>query len=114
MKPQSAKAKGRNLQKLVVSKILELFPWLKEDDVNSRSMGAGGEDILLSPFARKSLPLSFECKNTERINLWNAYDQAKSNSKGFESVLVVKRNRMHPLAVVSLDYFLNLHRVEHE
>lgn len=35
---QAAKAKGRNLQKLIRDKILALFPQLEADDVKSTSM----------------------------------------------------------------------------
>lgn len=108
MKPQSAKAKGRNLQKLVREKILENFPQLRPDDVVSRSMGAGGEDIMLSPLARDILGVSFECKNVEKINVWDAYAQAEYNAKEYYPVLVIKKNHKEPLAVIDLDYFLDL------
>ena len=72
MKIKSAKAKGRNLQNLVRDKLRKifveewtLFPKLENDDIKSQTMGMGGEDILLSPMAKKLIPYSFECKNTE-------------------------------------------------
>jgi hypothetical protein len=40
-----------------------MFPELEADDVTSRSMGCPGEDILLSPKARKLLPVCIEAKN---------------------------------------------------
>ena len=80
MNTHSKKAKGRRLQKWVVEKILAVLPSLASDDVSSRSMGAGGEDVLLSPKARSLFPYSIECKNTERVNVWNFYEQALSNS----------------------------------
>ena len=52
MKTQSAKAKGRNLQKWVVNKLIETFE-IHPEDIKSCSMGAGGEDVQLSPAARK-------------------------------------------------------------
>lgn len=65
MKTASAKAKGRNLQNYVRDAILATFPnELKDGDVESRSMGAGGVDILLSHAARWYVPLSIECKAT--------------------------------------------------
>jgi hypothetical protein len=108
MKTSSAKAKGRNLQKLVVDLILKTFPVLEPDDVVSTSMGAGGEDIKLSPAARKILPLSIECKNQEKLNLYSAWEQTKANAKGFSPVLVIKKNRTEPLVVITLDHFLSL------
>jgi len=69
VKSQSCKSKGRRLQQAVRDLILENFKDLEEDDVRSTSMGAGGEDVLLSPKARKYFPFSIECKNQEKINV---------------------------------------------
>ena len=44
MKPQSAKAKGRNLQKWVRDQLIEELD-IHPEDIESRSMGAGGEDL---------------------------------------------------------------------
>ena len=106
---QSRKSKGRLLQKYVVKKFLDAFPFLTTDDVSSRSMGAGGEDVLLSQQARKVLPLSIECKNTEKINIWQAYEQAKENAGDWVPVVVHKKNRKDPIVIVDLDYFISLH-----
>ena len=46
MKTSSAKAKGRNLQKWVVSKLIEHLQ-LDEEDLESRPMGSSGEDIIM-------------------------------------------------------------------
>ena len=35
-------------------------------------MGMSGEDIVLSPAAKKAIRYSFECKNQERLNLWKS------------------------------------------
>ena len=59
MKTASAKAKGRNLQKWVASKLLDAAKALEPDDIKSTSMGAGGEDVMLSPAARKIYPWHF-------------------------------------------------------
>jgi len=106
----SGKAKGRKLQQYVRDKLLELLgPWgALPDDCKSTSMGAGGEDVQLSPFARKLLPISVECKSANRIALYGWYDQAKGNSKDYEPLLVIKMDRRKPLAVVDLDYYLQL------
>lgn len=69
MKTQSCKAKGRKLQQRVRDLILENFEDLEQDDVRSTSMGAGGEDVLLSPKARKYFPFSIECKNQESLGI---------------------------------------------
>ena len=67
LRPQSAKSKGRRLQQKIAASIIEAFPHLNEDDCFSTSMGAQGEDIRMSPLARKSVPLSIECKCQEKI-----------------------------------------------
>lgn len=108
MKTSSCKAKGRNLQKLIHDLIYEHFPHLEEGDVRSTSMGASGEDLLLSPAARKALPVSIEAKNQEKVNVWASYEQAKGNAGKYEPLLVIKKNHKKPLAVVDLNYFLSL------
>lgn len=107
MKPSSAKAKGRRLQQHVRDRIREVFG-LGEDDVLSRSTSAGGEDVVLSPAARERVPFSIECKNTERLQIWKAWEQAKANAGDYEPMVVVSRNRSDVLAVVSLEKLLDL------
>ena len=107
MNTQSGKAKGRRLQQWVMNQILDRFTSLKDDDVTSRSMGCGGEDVLLSPKARAKFPFSIEAKNTERLNLYKAYSQCIDNSKELhEPLLIVKKNHHKPLAIVDAEYFI--------
>ena len=108
MKPQSAKAKGRNLQKWTRDLILEHYPDLEPDDVRSTSMGAGGEDLQLSPAARRKFSFSVECKNVERLNVYDAYDQACANSGDHEPLLIMKKNRKKPLVVMDAEAFIKL------
>ena len=107
MKTQSAKAKGRKLQQWVRDLILESFP-LESDDVRSTSMGAGGEDVLLSPAARRYFPFSIECKNVEKLNVWQAYEQAEANCGDNEPLLVMKKNRKEPLVVMDAGKFMEI------
>ena len=108
MKTQSAKAKGRRLQQwmrdLLIEK-LEVHP----EDIESRSMGAGGEDLIMARAAREKFPYSIECKNQESINIWKSYEQAKENSGEYEPIVVLKRNNVKPLVLVDANYFVNLH-----
>ena len=76
MKPRSAKNKGKRLQNKIRDLILEKFDSLEKDDVRSITMGDSGEDILLSPAARRLFPFSVECKNQEKLNIWGALEQA--------------------------------------
>ena len=109
MRPQSAKAKGRRLQQAVVEALLDAFPHLTEDDVRSTPMGAHGEDVQLSPAARAAVPFSFECKNCERVNVWDALGQAAANARGRGTpALVLKRNRREPHVALPLAAFVDL------
>ena len=105
MESKSAKAKGRKLQQWVRDKLIG--KGLKEADVKSTSMGAGGEDVTLSTHAREAFPYSIECKNQERVSIWKAYEQCESNSNGNEPLLIVKRNHHKALAIVDAEHFIN-------
>ena len=108
MKAQSAKAKGRRFQQEVASLIQDVFD-LPEEDVVSRSMGASGTDIMLSHNAISKFPFAVECKNVERLNIWQAFNQAEENSSDrLAPLLVIARNRSRPLAVMDLQEFLLL------
>lgn len=109
MKTASAKAKGRVLQQLVRDKILDTFPELEPDDVKSTSMGASGEDIQLSPAARRWFPYSVECKSRATISTYAWYQQAKANApKDMKPILVIKQNHSKPLVVIDLDTFMEI------
>ena len=88
--------------------LLEAFPTLEPDDVRSTSMGAGGEDVQLSPAARRLFRFSVECKNVEKLNVWAAYEQACENSGGHEPLLIMKKNRKKPLVVMDAETFIKL------
>jgi hypothetical protein len=107
MKPQSAKAKGRNLQKWVVEQLQKRFPQLRQGDLKSQSMGAGGEDVILSPAARDAIPYQFECKNLAKVAVYNYYEQAKTHGN-HEPVAVVKQNGSKPLVVLDAEKFFDL------
>ena len=119
MKTKSAKAKGRNLQNLVRDRLRKVFvewtkvPRLENDDIKSQTMGMGGEDIVLSPIAKKLIPYSFECKNTEKLNLWQALEQCEGNREDRDPVLVIKRNRSKVYAVVEFDHFIKITKEKH-
>ena len=110
MRPQSAKSKGRKLQQLVCRHIVEAFSDdLTEDDVRSTSMGAGGEDVLLSPRAQQLVPFSFEAKCCERVNVWSALEQAAANCPPDRTpCVVIKKNRTAPHAIIPLEVFVSM------
>ena len=105
---KTSKAKGRRLQNLLRDLLKEAFPSLRDDDIKSQTMGMCGEDIVFSPAAQDKIPYSFECKNQERLSFWAALEQAADNSGDRTPVLVVKRNRTTPFAVIPLDNFMEL------
>lgn len=109
MKPASAKQKGRNLQKKVRDAILEAFPALTDRDVRSTSMGASGVDVQLSEVAVQRFPYSVECKNRARMAIYDLWADTTDNvAPNTHPLLVVKANGKEPLAVVSLQHFMEL------
>ena len=108
MKPRSAKNKGKRLQNKVRDIILEKFDSLEPDDVRSITMGDSGEDILLSPAARRLFPFSVECKAQESLSIWSALQQAESNAGKHIPLVIFKRNRSKTYAVLEFKELLKL------
>jgi len=108
MKSRSAKNKGKRLQNNVRDLLLESFNQLEPDDIKSAIMGESGEDIKLSPAARRLIPYSFECKNQEALNIWSSLEQAETNSGDYDPVLIFKRNRTKTYAVINIEKFIEL------
>jgi len=109
MKTSSAKAKGRKLQQWFTQKLIEGLN-LNEEDLESRPMGSQGEDIIMGRETREKFPYSIECKNQEAVNVWKAYEQAETNCKGYEPLVVIKRNRSKPLVLVDAEHYISLHK----
>jgi len=111
---QSAKGKGREFQKAVRDMIYERNPELQEGDVESKPMGSGGVDIMLSPYAREFIPLSIECKSTRATPGTPELEQAASNCyKDTLPVVVWKPFRASPgdaRVMVRLDDLLDFLR----
>ena len=109
MKTSSGKAKGRRLQNKVRDVLLEHFSEeLEPDDIRTAIMGETGEDIKLSPAARRKIPYSFECKNQEKLNIWESLKQAEENSGDYPPILIFKRNRSKTYVTLDLEEFLKL------
>ena len=108
MKPSSAKAKGREMQQWVRDKLLALFPSLELDDIRSTAMGQSGEDVQLSPAARRLFPYSIECKRLAKIAVYSMYEQATSNAGKFQPVVFMRADRKKALALVDAEHFLYL------
>ena len=109
MKTSSKKAKGRRFQQWVRDKLIEELD-IHPEDIESRSMGAGGEDLIMARAAREKFPYSIECKNQEKINIWESYKQACDNSKDYEPILFIKRNNHKPLVILDAEYFMSTYK----
>jgi len=107
MKTQSRKAKGRRLQQQFRELLIEKLG-IDPEDIESRSMGAGGEDLIMSKAARHKFPYSIECKNQESLNIWKAWEQANGNKGMYEPLVVIKKNGVKPLVVLDAENFLEM------
>ena len=97
------------MQQLLMKQLLAKFPQLEPDDITSRSMGAGGSDLLLSPAAKKLIPYDFECKSLARFVGHNYIEQAQANTgAGRKPLAVVKANHKKPVVIMYLDDWLSM------
>jgi hypothetical protein len=79
-------------------------------------MGASGTDVQLSAAALSRFPYDVECKNRAAFAIYSDFEQSsgragsQSSSSSVPSVplLVIKANHKQPLAVVSLEHFMQL------
>ena len=106
MKTSSAKAKGRNLQKWVRDKLLEIYPQLSKDDIRSTSMGAGGEDILFSQLARQWMPYTIECKSRHAISVYSWLEQRQGSD--YTPICFAKANHKNPIVILYAEDFFQL------
>ena len=107
MKTSSAKQKGRKLQQWMRDLLIQKLG-VHPEDIESRSMGSQGEDLIMARAAREKFPLSIECKNQESVNVWKSYEQAAENSGEYEPIVVIKRNQSKPLVVIDAEYFVSM------
>ena len=108
---RAAKAKGRTGQNEIRDKLLEVFPEFEEDDIKSTTMGDTGEDIQLSPAARKKLPITIEVKR-RKSGMKTAYDymeQASKHGTG-EPVVFFRADRKNWITMISLEHYMDLLR----
>ncbi len=111
MKTSSAKAKGRRLQQWFRDLLIEKLG-VHPEDIESRSMGAGGEDLIMARAARLNFPYSIECKNVEKLNIWSALEQSEKHKgpDGAYPIVGFKRNRSKLYVALELEHFLKLVR----
>ena len=107
MLTSSAKAKGRRLQQWMRSLLIEKLD-IHPEDLESRSMGASGDDVVMARAAREKFPFSIECKNVEKLNVWADYEQACANAGNYTPIVVMKKNNHKPLVVIDAVEFVNI------
>jgi len=74
-------------------------------------MGEKGTDLHFSPKAKEVIGLSScECKNTEKLNIWAALEQAEDHSKKHKGkfALFFKRNRSQIYVTLKFSDFLDM------
>lgn len=103
----SAKNKGRLLQQFCRDMILDVYTTLEPDDVRSTSLGVVGEDVQLSPAARKKFSYSIECKANKKFALYKILEQTPHNRKS-PPLAVLKGDRKKPVVVMYAEDFKKL------
>ena len=108
MKTRSAKAKGRRLQQFVVT-LLQSMTGFGSSDIKSTPMGTNGPDLWLSSEAKNKIPLTFECKNTEKLNIWKAIAQAEENREpNTDACVVFSRNHSDVYVAIPITLLVRL------
>ena len=79
-----------------------------EEETEEVESEDSGEDVLLSPAARKLFPFATECKNQEKLNIWSSLEQAETNAGKHIPLLVFKRNRSKIYATIEFERLLEL------
>ena len=112
--PASRKAKGRRFQQAVRDDLIRDLG-IDPGDILSTAMGQSGCDLYLSPAARERFPFAVECKAQERIALPEWWQQCTRNADkvGLTPLLLIKRSREEPLAVLRWEDLLSLLRHDH-
>ena len=106
-----AKQKGRLGQQEIRDRLLETFPEFEPDDIKSTVMGDSGEDIQLSPAARKKIPLSIEVKRrkAELKTVYSFIEQASRHTP-HEPVVFFRSDRKPWVIMVGIDHYMELLR----
>jgi hypothetical protein len=73
-------------------------------------MGVSGEDLWMSPKAEEIYPFSVECKNVEKLNIWQAIAQAVHEAKKHGKIPLVAftRNNEETYVTIPIDAFLEI------
>lgn len=74
-------------------------------------MGAQGPDVWLSGAARADFPFAIECKNVEKINVWQAWEQAKAHAAAepaLRPLVAFSKNKEEVLVIIRLHDLLEM------
>lgn len=85
---------------------------MTSDDVRSTSMGASGQDILLSPLARSRFPFDVECKSKNAIAVYSWLEQRAN--EGHTAIVFAKGNHKEPVVILYAKDFLKLIKEIHD
>lgn len=108
MKLRSSKAKGRRCAVETKDILVKYAPHL-ENDIIIPVGTVPGADLILSPKALETYPFSFECKNVEKIAIWEALRQSEGHAKANETpLLVFKKNHTPQYVALRFEAFLQL------
>jgi hypothetical protein len=113
MTPRSAKNKGARWQKKVAQYVSDLtgVPVEKDGDIEPRQMGQSGSDIIIRGRARELFPYGVECKNVEKLSIWNALDQANENCReGERPLMFFTRNRTNEYVAMEVETFMKIYK----
>ena len=104
------KAKGRNAAKELREALLKSAPQLEQGDIVVTPSGVTGPDLYLSPAAVKAFPFTFEVKNQESLQFWQALKQSETHPKGtgLSPILAFKRNNEPLRVAMRLEVFLEI------
>lgn len=102
------KQKGKLGQNQVRDILLTAFPELERDDIISNPMGNPGEDLLLSPKARKLIPWNIEVKRKKKIAASQFIAQAKEHGDYAPVAIYRQDHQKEWHAIVELSYLLEL------
>lgn len=110
MKNRSLKQKGKRAVLEVRALLLKQAAHLDATDIIKPIGSRSGPDLSLSAKAKESYPFTFEVKNQEKINIWEAIEQSESHGEaaGLTPLLVFRRNRSDLYVTLKFEDLLKL------
>lgn len=108
--PKSRKAKDHEFKKDEIAADLIKILGIDPADIVIPPSSFPGCDLIFSPKALKLFPYGIECKRQEKLAIPDWWRQCERNAKKEEltPLLVCRRNREDPLAVLRWEDFITL------